>query len=115
LVQRLDVELKEFRGMQKELSKLQGSRTQYMTQSNENDMVKKELELLEPDSEVFKLIGPALIRQEKNEAISNVSKRLEFILTELKRIDSLSKELERKLEDKRVKVIGLQQDLQQKK
>jgi len=78
-------------------------------------MVKKELELLESDSEVFKLIGPALIRQEKSEAISNVSKRLEFILTELKRIDSLSKELERKLEDKRNKVIGLQQDLQQKK
>jgi prefoldin beta subunit len=77
-----------------ELSKLQSSRTQYMTQSNENDMVKKvavriskftmqELELLESDAEVFKLIGPALIRQEKSEAISNVSKRLEFILTEL--------------------------------
>lgn len=75
-----------------------------MTQHTENDSVKKvhnrslpgfsspcivlithlqELEALPRDAEVYKLIGPALVKQEPDEAKSNVSKRLEFIQNEL--------------------------------
>ena len=46
-------------------------------------MVKKELELVENGGEVFKMIGPALIKQEKVEAVSNVNKRIDFIQAEL--------------------------------
>ena len=39
----------------------------------------QELERLDNDAKVYKLIGPALIRQDKVEAISNVAKRMGFI------------------------------------
>ena len=39
----------------------------------------QELELLEEDSSVFKLIGPVLVKQELVEVKNNVTKRVEFI------------------------------------
>ncbi len=42
----------------------------------------QELERLEPDASVFKLVGPVLIRQDLVEARANVTKRLEFISAE---------------------------------
>lgn len=45
----------------------------------ENELVLKELELLEEDSKVFKLIGPVLVVQELVEVKSNVSKRIDYI------------------------------------
>jgi|AntAceMinimDraft_5_1070358.scaffolds.fasta_scaffold06758_5 hypothetical protein len=42
----------------------------------------QELEKLEEDANVFKLIGPVLIKQDLVEAKSNVGKRLEFITNE---------------------------------
>ena len=56
----------------------------------------QELELLEEDSNIYKLIGPVLIRQDPLEAKSNVKKRLEFIQGELDRVDSQLKKLEDK-------------------
>ena len=38
---------------------------------------------MEDDANVFKLIGPVLVKQEKNESQSNVNKRVEFINSEL--------------------------------
>ncbi len=43
----------------------------------------KELELVESDQDIFKLIGPALVKQEKSDAVSNVKKRLAFIAEEV--------------------------------
>ena len=56
----------------------------------------QELELLEEDSNIYKLIGPVLIKQDPLEAKSNVKKRLEFIQGELDRVDSQLKKLEDK-------------------
>lgn len=42
----------------------------------------QELEKLDEDANVFKLIGPVLIKQDLVEAKSNVGKRLEFIQNE---------------------------------
>jgi len=39
--------------------------------------------LLEKGAKIYKLIGPALIRQDLNEVRSNVEKRLDFINAEL--------------------------------
>lgn len=39
----------------------------------------QELKLLAEDAAVYKMIGPALVRQEPGEAVANVGKRLEFI------------------------------------
>jgi|MDSW01.2.fsa_nt_gb hypothetical protein len=46
------------------------------------DCLTQELENLENVANVYKLIGPVLIRQDLLEARSNVSKRLDFIRSE---------------------------------
>ena len=62
---------------------MSGNRQTLYSQLNENSMVKKELELLDGDAKVFKLIGPVLVKQDQEEALANVSKRVEFIEAEL--------------------------------
>ena len=66
-----------------ELADLGGRRQQFIAQINENGMVKQELDILEEDDAVFKLVGPILVKQDLADAKSNVEKRLEFINNEL--------------------------------
>jgi chaperonin cofactor prefoldin len=67
----------------------------------------QELNLLDEEAAVFKLIGPALIRQDLVEAKSNVSKRMEYIKSEMDRTDGQIKGLEGKLRDKEGEVRAL--------
>lgn len=62
-----------------DINKAEAARAQCAHQFSENDMVAKELERLEADAAVFKLVGPVLIRQDLVEARANVAKRLEYI------------------------------------
>ena len=64
-------------------SKTLSNREQLESQFRENELVLKELKLLKDDSKVFKLIGPALMSQEKVEALTNVEKRIDFIKSEM--------------------------------
>ena len=48
----------------------------------------QEMDLLEEDSKVFKLVGPVLMSVELEESKGNVAKRLEFIEAEIKKADS---------------------------
>lgn len=43
----------------------------------------QELDLLDGEAKVYKLIGPVLLKQDVDEAKANVNKRLEFINNEL--------------------------------
>ena len=43
----------------------------------------QELDLLEEDASVFKLIGPVLVKQELVEVKNNVTKRVEFIKSDM--------------------------------
>ncbi|KAF5834674.1 Prefoldin [Dunaliella salina] len=97
---------------QLELSKGIQARTQLTSQYNENESVIEELNRLDDDANVFKLIGPALIRQDLVEAKSNVSKRIEYIKNEMDRSDSQLKSLESKNKDKEAELIKLQKKLQ---
>jgi len=54
--------------------------------------VKKEFDLLEPNTKVTKLIGSVLVAQTLVESKDNVNKRIDFITKELKRVDDLVKE-----------------------
>ena len=60
-------------------------------------MVLQELELLDEDSNIFKLIGPILVKQDPLEATTNVKKRLDFIQGEVDRLDAQLKRLDDKL------------------
>lgn len=46
-------------------------------------IVLKELDLLQEDANVYKLIGPVLVKQDLAEANANVRKRIEYISAEL--------------------------------
>ena len=54
----------------------------------------QEMNLLDEAAVVYKLIGPALIKQDPVEAKSNVETRLQLIKTELNRLDSQAKGVE---------------------
>jgi prefoldin beta subunit len=47
------------------------------------DVILQELELLDDDANVYKLIGPVLVKQDLAEAKANVNKRLDYITAEL--------------------------------
>lgn len=64
-------------------SKAVNKRQQLDGQLNENIAVKKELDLLKEDNDVFKLIGPVLVKQDLDEAKENVTKRMDYITDEL--------------------------------
>lgn len=55
--------------------------------------------MLPDDANVYKLIGPALIKQDPVEAKANVRKRLEFIEGELARSEHQYKSMEAKMNE----------------
>eukprot|EP00993_Chasmostoma_nieuportense_P005979 NODE_6593_length_519_cov_23.061224_g6428_i0.p2 GENE.NODE_6593_length_519_cov_23.061224_g6428_i0~~NODE_6593_length_519_cov_23.061224_g6428_i0.p2 ORF type:complete len:131 (-),score=45.34 NODE_6593_length_519_cov_23.061224_g6428_i0:111-503(-) len=102
---RLNAEVAEIREIQTKMMKINGVKSNLGAQQNENEMVKEELKLMEPDARVYKLIGRVLVQQDKVDAAAIVDKRLEYITAESSRQDKLMKELEEKQEHRR-KTIG---------
>lgn len=108
--------------MQEKLEKLQGlQKTQQKTllarqtldsQLNENKLVKEELDRLEESAKVFKLIGPALIRQETTDAKQNVNKRIDYISSELKRHDETLADLDKKQDEMKEELQNIQSQMQ---
>ncbi|KAJ3671510.1 hypothetical protein LUZ60_007589 [Juncus effusus] len=98
--------------IQKDISKNHQVRKQYTIQLGENELVLKELELLKEDANVYKLIGPVLVKQDLAEANANVKKRIEYISAELKRLDGNLRDLENKQNTKKESVLKLQQKMQ---
>ncbi|KAH0911230.1 hypothetical protein HID58_034551, partial [Brassica napus] len=74
--------------IQKDIAKDHQLRKKYTIQLGENELVLKELDLLEEEANVYKLIGPVLVKQDLAEANANVRKRIEYISAELKRVDA---------------------------
>lgn len=105
-------EVEKYQIAEKEFQKVMSARKQLDAQLNENTMVKEELDLLGTSSKVYKMMGPVLIQQDLEEAKQNVNKRIEYINGEIKRHETLIKDLEKKQEDFREKLSKLQQDFQ---
>ena len=83
LASAVDAEMTKYRETQESIQQLQASLQQVLSQATENEMVLHELELLNCDEDtVFKMIGPVLIKQDIDEAVQTVKKRLEFIQSE---------------------------------
>lgn len=64
----------------------------------------QELKLVSDDANVYKLVGPALIKQDPLEAKANVNERIEFVSGELERLDNQLKSLETKSNEKQEEV-----------
>mmetsp|Transcript_36147 Transcript_36147/g.80435 ORF Transcript_36147/g.80435 Transcript_36147/m.80435 type:complete len:125 (-) Transcript_36147:595-969(-) len=108
----LQKEVDAYKQLQTERSKAIQTRTQLLSQAQENDMVLEELNRLDEDANVYKLIGPTLIKQDLVEAKSNVSKRLEYIKGEMERVDNQIKSLDAKSRERENEVLKLNKRLE---
>ncbi|KAI4298263.1 hypothetical protein L6164_031841 [Bauhinia variegata] len=98
--------------LQKDIAKNHQVRKKYTIQLGENELVLKELDLLKEDANVYKLIGPVLVKQDLAEANANVRKRIDYISAELKRLDATLQDLEEKQNSKKDTILKLQQKIQ---
>eukprot|EP00956_Cyclotella_meneghiniana_P001748 scaffold1934_cov76-Cyclotella_meneghiniana.AAC.2 len=79
----IDSQIAAFRTLQEELQQDNVNLGTLMAQRNENEMVLKELEVCQVEegegneSVVYKQVGPVLIKNDLDEAIETVSKRLD--------------------------------------
>ncbi|KAG5486383.1 hypothetical protein CUR178_07698 [Leishmania enriettii] len=88
--------LKELQELGDKKGKLIEARRQLGAQKNENELVRDELNKLEPDATVYKLIGPALVPQDQSDAKTIIGNRLDYINGEIKRSDTSIADLDRK-------------------
>ncbi|CAH0546727.1 unnamed protein product [Brassicogethes aeneus] len=110
---KLQTELDGFKNNQKELQKAIATRQQLDGQLNENEIVKKELDLLPADGKVYKSVGPVLIKTDLVEAKQNVGKRMDFINKEVKRVDEQIISLEKRQDSHRETLQKLQHQFEQ--
>ena len=66
-----------------ELDGLVDARQKLESQQQENQGVQSEFAQLDDDSNIFKMVGPVLLKQDKTEATMAVNGRLEFIEKEM--------------------------------
>ena len=109
---KIEKETENYRQLQGEVTKNHTARLRFTQQLSESEMVKKELDLLDEEAVVYKLVGPALIRQDLVEAKANVDKRMQFMKKESDRLDNSLKSLESKQLQAQQEVSTLQQKLQ---
>ncbi|XP_076926211.1 prefoldin subunit 6-like [Bidens hawaiensis] len=112
LQKELEAKANDLSKIQKDISKNHQVRKKNTIQLGENELVLKELDLLNEDANVYKLIGPVLVKQDLAEANANVRKRIEYISAELKRLDSTLQDLEEKQNSKKEAIFKLQQRIQ---
>ncbi|WWC59896.1 uncharacterized protein I303_102458 [Kwoniella dejecticola CBS 10117] len=101
-----------FQKIEAELAGVIEARQRLDSQLSENELVLKEFMQLKSHNTVYKLVGPSLVPQDSNEAKVNVEKRLDFIRSEIKRVEGQLKESEAKAAKKKDEIMGLQQQFQ---
>ncbi|POM70098.1 Prefoldin subunit 6 [Phytophthora palmivora] len=114
LKDQVEAEMTRYRGLQDEVQVLATQRQTYAQQANENDMVKKELDLLDDEAKVYKLVGPVLLKQDVEEAKSNVNKRLEFINNELSKVNTKIEAKEKEAIGIRTNISNMQMEMQKR-
>ncbi|PWZ00873.1 Prefoldin beta-like protein [Testicularia cyperi] len=103
----------EYQKLQASFDKAVEARQALDSQLRENQQVQKEFASLSPNNQIYKLIGPVLVKQDQPEAKSNVDKRIDFIQREIERVESQLKDLSEKSEKKKIEIMTLQTKSQQ--
>ncbi|KAJ4300712.1 Prefoldin subunit 6 [Kalmusia sp. IMI 367209] len=103
----------DYQKLQGELSSAVEARQKLESQQQENSTVKKEFDLLDDDANIYKQIGPVLLKQDKTEAVMAVNGRLEFINKEIARIEKQIKDIQDKSEKVKMDIIQIQSAAQQ--
>ena len=114
--------MKENECIEKEQSKIRVAISNYENKKTENNIVKKELGLLDDEDIVYKLIGPILVQQETSDAKIQVDSRIEIINKEIHKLEknyqTNSKNMEanrQKISDIQAKLIQLSKQMEQMK
>ncbi|QPC80010.1 hypothetical protein HYE68_010762 [Fusarium pseudograminearum] len=102
----------DFQKLQGEMQSAIESRQKLEGQKQENVGVQQEFERLQEGETIYKLSGPVLLKQDKFEAENTVKGRLDYIGSEINRLEDTIKETQGKLERKRSEIIQLQQSAQ---
>ena len=68
------------------------------------NVVSQEFAALSSNSNIYKLVGPVLLKQERTEAEQAVKARLEFIAAEIKRVEKQIMEMQEQGEAKKMEV-----------
>ncbi|KAI5961903.1 YKE2 [Candida pseudojiufengensis] len=97
----------KFSEHQQNINDLINSRSKLETQYQENKIVNEEFQQLDESTKIYKLIGPILLPQDYTEASSNVTKRIEFIEGEIKRVETKIENEEKTIENIRNEIIKL--------
>jgi len=84
---------------------------QLFVTKTENEFVKQEFDNLDSEAVIYKLVGPVLVKQELGEGKETVEKRLVYCEGELKRLGSIMKDTEKKLEIHREVIAKIQQQI----
>ncbi|KAI1542421.1 GimC, Prefoldin, chaperonin cofactor [Pyrenophora tritici-repentis] len=87
-----------YQGLQAELGTAVEARQKLESQQQENTTVKKEFDILDDDANIYKQIGPVLLKQDKTEAVMSVNGRLEFIEKQIKDIEKQIQGIQEKSE-----------------
>lgn len=101
----------EFSNAQTVLNELMTARSTLETQYQENKIVLNEFTHLNDESKIYKLTGPILMPQDYSEAKLNVTKRIEFIEGEIKRVETKISDEEKKIESTREKLIAIRSQM----
>jgi prefoldin beta subunit len=109
----LQARSEEFQALQTELEVLVDARQKLESQQQENEGVQTEFAQLDDEANIYKLVGPVLLKQDKSEATMAVNGRLEFIEKEIKRIEGEISATQEKSEKMRSELIQLQSQAQQ--
>ncbi|CAH2314566.1 prefoldin subunit 6 [Pelobates cultripes] len=112
LQEKLQAEVTKYQQLQKDISSSMAARQKLEAQLTENNIVNEELALLDDSNTIYKLIGPVLVKQDREEAKSTVTKRLQYINGEIKRHETLMKDMEQRSEQHRATLTKLQQEYQ---
>uniref|UniRef100_A0A1I7YWS1 Probable prefoldin subunit 6 n=1 Tax=Steinernema glaseri TaxID=37863 RepID=A0A1I7YWS1_9BILA len=96
---KFEADVEKMKKTEKDREKTIGIRQQLEGQLTENNLVKAEFDLLEDDANVFKLIGPVLVKQDLTEARQNVQKRLDYIGTEIKRVENMISDHDKQIKE----------------
>ncbi|TEY84215.1 hypothetical protein BOTCAL_0019g00400 [Botryotinia calthae] len=108
--QRLQALTEEYQKLQTDLQTSISSSQKLESQQQEN---KSEFAALSSDSNIYKLVGPVLLKQDKTEAVMAVDGRLEFIEKEIKRVEQAIKDVQDKSDGLKMEIIKLQSETQE--
>ncbi|MCJ1385185.1 hypothetical protein MMC17_008306 [Xylographa soralifera] len=103
----------DYQKLQNDLQTNIDARQKLESQQQENKGVQKEFAKLAEDANIYKLIGPVLLKQDRAEAVLAVDGRLAFIEKEIKRVEKQITDIQDESEKKRMAVYQLQTKMQQ--